>query len=214
MTRHPIALAFPSPYPPLPTSPHPSPSPLQTLISTTLHSSDYDAVCIPLTNGKWQERWEQLCLRPAEDEDAEPDIQAARDLEREKIDRQADVWRKEGGLRREEVNVCRLEETQSLVGIAAEWLELDSPDEGIRFDSELVRPLLRCGLLLLLTRTEKGTACRTRTGHLSVPSQHYYSRSKFSQPSIFTQLCSSDIQSPPVRQCLCLHSTIHSYTCF
>ena len=145
MPRHPIALALPPPYPLLPTSPLPSPSPLQSLIATTLSSSDYDAVCIPLTNDKWQERWERLCLRPAEDEDAAPEVQAAHDLEREKIDRQADVWRREGGLKREEVNVCRLEETQSLVGIAAEWMELDSPDEGIRFDSELVRsPIFNC----------------------------------------------------------------------
>ncbi len=122
----------------LPSVPHPSPSPLQAHISSTLSNSDYDAVCLPLTNERWQERWERLCLRPAEDEDASPEAQAARNKEREKVDREADVWRKEGGLRREEVNVSRLEETQNLVGIAAEWLELDSPDEGIRFDSELV----------------------------------------------------------------------------
>ena len=37
--------------------------------------------------------------------------------------------------------MSRLEETPNLVGIAAEWLELDSSDEGIRFDSELVSSL-------------------------------------------------------------------------
>ena len=76
-----------------------------------------------------------------DDEELAPEAQLARDQEREKVDREADIWRKEGGLRREEVNVSRLEETPNLVGIAAEWLELDSPDEGIRFDSELVSSL-------------------------------------------------------------------------
>ncbi len=75
-------------------------------------------------------------------------MEAERDKERELVDREADLWRKEGGLRREEVNVSRLEETQHLVGIAAEWLELDSPDEGIRFDSELVS-WSETGMLLL-----------------------------------------------------------------
>jgi protein arginine N-methyltransferase 5 len=58
--------------------------------------------------------------------------------EREAVDREADLWRREGGLNRDELNVTRLEETQTLVATAADWLELDSPDEGIRFDSELV----------------------------------------------------------------------------
>lgn len=138
MPRHPIAFALPSPYPPPPSTPHPAPSPLQSHISNTISSTDFDAVCIPLTNDKWQERWERLCLRPAEDDDTSPEVQTARDKAREKVDREADIWRKEGGFRREEVNVCRLEETQNLIGIAADWLELGSPDEGIRFDSELV----------------------------------------------------------------------------
>ncbi|ORY29011.1 PRMT5 arginine-N-methyltransferase-domain-containing protein [Naematelia encephala] len=132
MPRVPIALALPSPLPPLPSQPHPAPSPLQGQIQHTISSTDYDTVCLPLTNKLWQDRWERLCLRPVEDE---PSPEA--DAEREAVDREADVWRKEGGLRREECNITRLEESQGLVAIASEWLEMDSPDEGIRFDSEL-----------------------------------------------------------------------------
>jgi protein arginine N-methyltransferase 5 len=138
MPRQAIALSLPSPLPPLPTVPHPAASPLQTTISTTLSSTDYDAVCVPLTNPRWQERWDRLCLRPADDEGLSPAEIEAKELERELVDREADVWRRDGGLKRDEVNVSRLEETQHLIGVAAEWLELDSPDEGIRFDSELV----------------------------------------------------------------------------
>lgn len=142
MPRLPVAIALQPPLPPLPTAPYPAPSPLDTHISTTLSSTDYDTACVPLTNPRWQERWERLCLRPVEEE-LDPTSQAAmtRDLEREVVDREADVWRKEGGLRRNELNVSRLEETRGLIAVAAEWLEMDSSDEGIRFDSELVRPV-------------------------------------------------------------------------
>lgn len=72
-----------------------------------------------------------------EDEEAEQPTEQSL-AERESVDREADLWRREPRLNREELNVTRLEETQSMVATASEWLELDSPDEGIRFDSELV----------------------------------------------------------------------------
>nr|XP_019049064.1 protein arginine N-methyltransferase 5 [Kwoniella bestiolae CBS 10118]OCF27994.1 protein arginine N-methyltransferase 5 [Kwoniella bestiolae CBS 10118] len=138
MPRHPIAFSLPSPAPSLPTTPRPNPSPLQQTISNTLSSTDYDLVALPLTNTAWQDRWERLCLRPVEeDEDLTPEQLAERDREREKVDLEADIWRRDGGLRRDEVNVSRLEESQAVITTAAEWLELDSPDEGIRFDSEI-----------------------------------------------------------------------------
>jgi protein arginine N-methyltransferase 5 len=81
-----------------------------------------------------------------EDEDEEdqlsPEALEARERDREVVDREADLWRKDGGLLREECNITRLEDGQRVVAVAAEWLELDSPDEGIRFDAELVS--LRC----------------------------------------------------------------------
>lgn len=139
--RHQVALALQAPLPPLPTLPHPSPSPLEEQITLTLDKTDYDVVCAPLTNSRWQERWERLCLRPVEEElDSTSQAAMTRDLEREVVDREADIWRKDGGLRRSELNVSRLEETEKLIAVASEWLEMDSSDEGIRFDSELVRP--------------------------------------------------------------------------
>jgi protein arginine N-methyltransferase 5 len=125
--------------PPPPTLPYPNPTPLQAQISQTLHTTDYDCVCIPLTNPKWQARWERLCLRPLDEETQDPKVLAERERDRERTDREADQWRAQGGLEFDEVNVTRLEDTTSLIATASEWLELDSPDEGIRFDSELVR---------------------------------------------------------------------------
>ena len=142
MPRVPVALALPYPLPPPPTLPKPAPSPLQKAIQSTVQSTDYDAVVIPLTNEHWQNRWDRLCLRPMEDEDEEdqlsPEALEARERDREVVDREADLWRKDGGLLREECNITRLEDGQRVVAVAAEWLELDSPDEGIRFDAELV----------------------------------------------------------------------------
>ena len=137
MVRQIIAKCLSSPLPP-PTQPSPNASPLQTRISELLNAdkNPYDAICLPLTTPAWQERWERLCLRPMDDEDGNepPEVLA----EREQLDREADLWRREGGLRREGVTMTRLEETQNLLAMASEWLELDSQDEGIRFDSELV----------------------------------------------------------------------------
>lgn len=145
MPRVPIAFAYPDSLPPAASTPHPSPSPLQTSIASTLGSSDYDLVAVPLTNGKWQDRWEHLCLRPMEEElDPESPEALARDQAREAVDREADEWRKDGALRREEMNVTRLEEARSMIAMASDWLELDSGDEGIRFDSELVSTRSPC----------------------------------------------------------------------
>lgn len=140
MPRVPIAFALPDPLPPSPSTPHPSPSPLQNQITSTLTSTDYDLVAVPLANERWRARWEKLCLRPNEEDldPASPEA-LARDQARERIDREADMWRKDGGLKRDEVNVTRLEEGPNMIAVASEWLELDSCDEGIRFDSELVR---------------------------------------------------------------------------
>lgn len=149
--RLPIAIC-PQELPPLPTEPHPAPSPLQQFVGTTVSKTDYDAVCLPLANPLWQDRWERLCLRPVDEEDASlldaggstdashprPSYSVDRIPERTDTDREADLWRKDPSLNRQECNITRLEESQGVIALASEWLELDAQDEGIRFDSELV----------------------------------------------------------------------------
>lgn len=147
MPRHNVALYLPHPLPSLPIEPPPTPSPLQQVIASTLSTTDYDHVSLPLTNTAWQARWEKLCLRPIEEEGLSEEELERRAIEERKVDQEADVWRRDGGLKRSEVVVSRLEESQGVIPLASEWLELDSPDEGIRFDSELV------GLLHILHDT-------------------------------------------------------------
>lgn len=169
MPRHKVALYLPHPLPSLPIEPPPTPSPLQQVIASTLSTTDYDLVSFPLTNAAWQARWEKLCLRPIEEEGLSEAELERRAIEERKVDQEADIWRRDGGLKRSEVVVSRLEESQGVIPLASEWLELDSPDEGIRFDSELV------GLLHILsvahdwlTSIRVGPESRVRTRPLPV----------------------------------------------
>ena len=50
---------------------------------------------------------------------------------------EAEEWRRAPTFHRGEVTVSRYEDTDGLIAIVSPWLELDSPDEGIRFDSEI-----------------------------------------------------------------------------
>ncbi|GAA5967269.1 hypothetical protein JCM11641_000496 [Rhodosporidiobolus odoratus] len=96
--------------------------------------TEYDAVAIPLTNGNWQERWERMCTITASATEAELG-ELARQEELQKSE--SETWRAGGGFVRNEVNITRSEEAGSLITLASEWIELDSPVEGIRFDAEL-----------------------------------------------------------------------------
>ncbi|GAA5836114.1 hypothetical protein JCM9279_002199 [Rhodotorula babjevae] len=96
--------------------------------------TEYDLVAMPLTNGNWQERWDRMCTITASATEADLGVAAAQaDTQRD----EAESWRAGGGFLRNEVNITRSEESGSLISFASDWLELDSPVEGIRFDSEL-----------------------------------------------------------------------------
>lgn len=51
--------------------------------------------------------------------------------------REAEEWRKTPTFHRGELNLSRYEETEAVTAVISPWLELDSPDEGIRLDSEI-----------------------------------------------------------------------------
>lgn len=53
------------------------------------------------------------------------------------IAREAEEWRKAPAFKRSEVNLTKLEETEGVIALASQWIELDSPDEGVRLDCEL-----------------------------------------------------------------------------
>lgn len=51
--------------------------------------------------------------------------------------REAEEWRKAPIFRRTELNLTNLDDSDGIMALAPSWLELDSPDEGIRLDSEI-----------------------------------------------------------------------------
>ncbi|CDU24585.1 related to protein arginine N-methyltransferase [Sporisorium scitamineum] len=53
------------------------------------------------------------------------------------IAREAEEWRTAPAFKRSEVNLTKLEETEGVIALASPWIELDSPDEGVRLDCEL-----------------------------------------------------------------------------
>ncbi|GAA5858595.1 hypothetical protein JCM1840_001275 [Sporobolomyces johnsonii] len=100
--------------------------------------TEYDLVAMPLTNGNWQERWERMCTITASLTEADLGAAATNVGHQEEVQRaEAESWRAGEGFLRNEVNLTRSEEAGSLITFASEWLELDSPVEGIRFDAEL-----------------------------------------------------------------------------
>lgn len=51
--------------------------------------------------------------------------------------REAEEWRNAPSFHRGELNVSKYEDTEGITAVISPWLELDSIDEGIRFDSEI-----------------------------------------------------------------------------
>jgi protein arginine N-methyltransferase 5 len=141
MPRLPVALHVPlTAIPSTPDgrlTPLSSPTPLQELTNDAL-GQDYDGISVSLTTPAWKARWERLCLRPVEGDFPSLAEELEEDERRGATEVEAEKWRNQGGFRKEELVVTRLGEAERTIAFASEWLELDSPDEGIRFDSELV----------------------------------------------------------------------------
>lgn len=107
----------------------------------------YDDIVLDMTNARWRERWERLCLRSTvTDPDASSSLM--RSTSRALLSdpsgapdastrRKAEEWRAQPQFRRAELNVTHSDEVQGVTLVLSQWLELDSVDEGIRFDSEI-----------------------------------------------------------------------------
>ncbi|TIB95209.1 NPL4-domain-containing protein [Wallemia mellicola] len=104
---------------------------------------DYDAITLPFTKSSWKDRWQRYCV--ANEEDVKKGRarasyiagQSENVVQDRQIAKEAEIWRLTRVYERKEVNVSKLDECESIIAFASDWLELDSPDEGIRFDSEI-----------------------------------------------------------------------------
>ena len=103
----------------------------------------YDGIAIELANARWHERWEHLCLRPDSDTPGLPRSTSRANFSSlpgdmdARIQLEAETWRAQPHFLRSELNILHARETPYVTAIISQWLELDSLDEGVRFDSEL-----------------------------------------------------------------------------
>lgn len=110
-------------------------SPLEDQIEEALQDS-YNGLCLNITNDEWRRRWTSLCLTtPSPAEGGSVLMPLSDELKEQQ--RVAELWRVSDAFKKSEVNITKLEEAENIVGLASEWLELDSPDEWVRQDSEL-----------------------------------------------------------------------------
>ena len=128
LNNHSLSL---NPYGPPPTSNQSSP--LNSLIRTSLNNlAEYDALALPLTNPTWRARWDSLCV------DQSPIApQPSQASQTPDNSQDAEFWRRAGYFLSPELNFHNTIEVTRCICFASEWLELDSPVEGIRFDCEL-----------------------------------------------------------------------------
>jgi type II protein arginine methyltransferase len=117
------------------------------------HAKGYDFICIPLTTPKWRERWRNMCIVPSASTDGTEETAT--------IEQQAEAWRKAPSFLLEEVTISRLgkrdlngscsmlinnvtDEAIPILVMASEWLQLDSTDDWVRHDSEIVSSVKLC----------------------------------------------------------------------
>ncbi|KAG8933251.1 methyltransferase protein [Tulasnella sp. 418] len=112
----------------------PSQSNLEKVIAEA-HSNYYDCVCIPITTDEWRKRWSRLCLTNPESSPTSVQHKSPEELLKQQQD--AELWRASDAFSLSEVNITKLEEAENVIGLVSDWLELDSPDEWVRLDSEL-----------------------------------------------------------------------------
>ncbi|KIM68377.1 hypothetical protein SCLCIDRAFT_105837 [Scleroderma citrinum Foug A] len=96
-------------------------------ISADCQAKGYQAICLPLTTAKWQERWKNMCIVPSEgDTGNEATIPA---------EKEAEAWRKSPSFLLDEVTMTRLNEAEFVLALALEWLCLDSDDDWVCHNS-------------------------------------------------------------------------------
>ncbi|QRW04066.1 protein arginine N-methyltransferase 5 [Ceratobasidium sp. AG-Ba] len=100
-------------------------------------AASYDTVSLYITNDRWKQRWQKMCLSAQSDADSERDTSPSPRVKDAESLMEAELWRAGGGFQRDELNIIRNDQAEYIVGFASDWLQLDSLDEGVRYDSEI-----------------------------------------------------------------------------
>jgi len=78
-------------------------------ISADCQAGGYQAICLPLTTVKWQERWKNMCIMPSEGDAGNEATIAA--------EKEAEAWRKSPSFLLDEVTITRLGEISHHYGV-------------------------------------------------------------------------------------------------
>ncbi|KAG9314880.1 hypothetical protein JVU11DRAFT_3982 [Chiua virens] len=74
-------------------------------LSSDAQTKGYHAVCLPLTTGKWRERWQNMCIMPSTGAAGNEEVIVA--------EKAAEAWRKSPSFLLDEVTITRLGEISS-----------------------------------------------------------------------------------------------------
>lgn len=69
-------------------------------LSVEAQNKGYQAICLPLTTGKWRERWRNMCIMPSTGTASNEEVIVA--------EKAAEVWRKSPSFLLDEVTITRL----------------------------------------------------------------------------------------------------------
>lgn len=98
-------------------TPYVSPTPAEAALGYTAaggEKTEYDLVCVPITNGNWHERWKRMCTISASGTEFDLGIVQAMGTE-DGAGREAESWRAGGAFGRGEVNITRSGESLELL---------------------------------------------------------------------------------------------------
>lgn len=126
----------------------------------------YEVTCVPLTTKLWETRWKAMCILHTVngEEDDEPDhVNNAK----------AEEWRAAPMFKRGEVTITKLDEAENVLGVASEWIELDSPDDWLRHDYEIVSDFQRLESVSWHRFINDLAGVAARTGLCVIPEHHH-----------------------------------------
>lgn len=81
------------------------------------HAKAFNFVCVPLTTSSWHERWKRSANKLSSEENLLQEANFSFGLD--------------------DVNITRLDEGESTIGVTSNWIELDSSDAQVRQQSEI-----------------------------------------------------------------------------
>ncbi|WFD45353.1 type II protein arginine methyltransferase [Malassezia psittaci] len=106
------------------------------------HDQGYDTIAVHLAKETWRNRWERLCLLPEMDlprssSRATLSLALTSQTHQSNLRVEAERWRAHPTFFPDELNLTSAADARKSIVLLSPWIELDSVDEGVRWDAEL-----------------------------------------------------------------------------